>query len=171
MPVVASPPPIEASTPSRKIASTPASKTAKLSNDLLQKLYGAFVSRKVPPGIDEELKDIDANIIIIRAEMRRRGLPLPDVMVAVSIPTATNATPAQSATKVEEIGKGSAAITTIEDFRAKNPIQTVGTNAAASTAADSGSTAADSGLSMNMKLGIAAIAAVGGFYLWKNRSA
>ena len=146
-------------------ASTPAAKIAKLSNDLLKKLYGAFVSRKVPPGIDEELKDIDANITIIRAEMQRRGLPLPDVMVAASIPTATNAIPAQSATKVQEVGKGSAAITTIEDFKAKNPIQTVGTGSAASTAAPA------EGMSMNMKLGIAAVVAVGGFYFWKNRSA
>lgn len=160
-------------------ASTPAAKIAKLSNDVLQKLYDAFVSRKVPPGIDEELKDIDANIAIIRAEMQKRGMPMtsnapqaapvpaaasavpipakPEV-VQPSIPTAASATPPVSTTKVEEVGKASAAITTIEDFKAKNPIQQA-------------ATAPAEGMSTNMKLGIAAVVAVGGFYWWKRRSA
>lgn len=91
----------------------------------------------------------------ILAHAAGRGVAVP---VESSVAVATTATPPVSTTKVEEVGKGSAAITTIEDFKAKNPIQQA-------------ATAPAEGMSMNMKLGIAAVVAVGGFYLWKRRSA
>lgn len=89
------------------------------------------------------------------------GLPVPELS---STAVATPVTAPEAQTKVEDVGRSLIPVGTVEQFKQANPMQQVATGQSASTAAPT------AGTSMNMKLGIAAVAALGvGYFWWQSR--
>lgn len=90
------------------------------------------------------------------------GLPIPEMSpVAVATPVTVPA----GQTKVEEVGTSLIPVSTMEEFKEKNPIREVATGKSASTAAP------EEGMSMNAKLAAGAAVLAVGYFVWKRRQA
>jgi hypothetical protein len=128
----------------------------KIEKLVVQIQKGDFTNAPLAPEVYLKFKDV------IFEYATSIGLPIPE-MSPVAVATPVTVPTAQ--TKVEEVGTSLIPVSTMEEFKEKNPIREVATGKSSSTAAP------EEGMSMNAKLAAGAAVLAVGYFVWKRRQA